>query len=214
MWSGRMAKSDPPLPPHALVRAERADLCLEFADTRFWRGTDRPTETLNAPGDLPAWCGTTGALDPASVQAIDARWKETPAHAASAFAEALALRETIYGIFSATARGAAPRADDLAIFNKALDRAPRRTRLQPTETGYAWRIDRPRAAPGILAAVLWSGGDLLAEPGRLRVRQCANPRCQWLFLDDSKSGTRRWCSMSACGNRAKAHRHYLKRKQG
>jgi predicted RNA-binding Zn ribbon-like protein len=45
-----------------------------------------------------------------------------------------------------------------------------------------------------------------------RVRHCANERCLWLFLDDSKSGTRRWCSMSACGNRAKAHRHYARQK--
>ena len=47
-----------------------------------------------------------------------------------------------------------------------------------------------------------------------RVRQCANPDCGWLFLDNSKSGNRRWCSMSACGNRAKAHRHYLRKKNG
>jgi predicted RNA-binding Zn ribbon-like protein len=45
-----------------------------------------------------------------------------------------------------------------------------------------------------------------------RVRQCSNPQCGWLFLDNSKSGNRRWCSMSACGNRAKAHRHYLRQK--
>jgi predicted RNA-binding Zn ribbon-like protein len=209
-----MAKAEPVSPPHALVRAERADLCLEFADTRFWRGTDRPTETLNAPGDLLAWCGANGALDPASARAIEAQWKQAPARATSVFAEALALRETLFGIFSATARGTAPRVDDLAVFNTTLDRAPQRTKLRRMDAGYAWQIAQPRAASGILAAVLWSGGDLLAEPGRLRVRQCANPRCQWLFLDDSKSGTRRWCSMSACGNRAKAHRHYLKRKQG
>ena len=45
-----------------------------------------------------------------------------------------------------------------------------------------------------------------------RVRRCANDVCLWLFLDDSKSGNRRWCSMSACGNRAKAHRHYARKK--
>jgi predicted RNA-binding Zn ribbon-like protein len=46
------------------------------------------------------------------------------------------------------------------------------------------------------------------------VRECANDKCLWLFLDDSKNGTRRWCSMSACGNRAKAHRHYARLKRG
>ena len=33
----------------------RPDLCLEFANTRYWRGQDVPTETLNAPEDLAAW---------------------------------------------------------------------------------------------------------------------------------------------------------------
>ena len=43
---------------------------------------------------------------------------------------------------------------------------------------------------------------------RDKVRRCANPECGWLFLDDSRAGKRRWCSMLACGNRAKARRHY------
>jgi predicted RNA-binding Zn ribbon-like protein len=43
-----------------------------------------------------------------------------------------------------------------------------------------------------------------------RVRRCANEKCLWLFVDESKNGTRRWCDMTACGNRAKARRHYLK----
>jgi predicted RNA-binding Zn ribbon-like protein len=40
------------------------------------------------------------------------------------------------------------------------------------------------------------------------VRRCANDKCLWLFIDRSKAGTRRWCDMAACGNRAKAQRHY------
>ena len=68
-------------------------------------------------------------------------------------------------------------------------------------------------AESLLAPVLWSAGDLLTGARRARVRQCANPRCLWLFLDDSKSGNRRWCSMASCGNRAKAHRHYARLRQ-
>ena len=61
--------------------------------------------------------------------------------------------------------------------------------------------------------MVWSAGDLLVGPRLARVRRCANERCLYLFVDDSKSGTRRWCSMAACGNRAKAHRHYVRKKQ-
>ncbi|MEU4231873.1 CGNR zinc finger domain-containing protein [Nonomuraea sp. NPDC026600] len=39
-----------------------------------------------------------------------------------------------------------------------------------------------------------------------RVRKCAHPECVLWFLDVSKNGSRRWCSMEACGNRAKVGR--------
>jgi predicted RNA-binding Zn ribbon-like protein len=50
--------------------------------------------------------------------------------------------------------------------------------------------------------------DLLTSGDLDRVGQCADDRCGWLFLDVSRNGSRRWCSMEACGNRAKARRHY------
>jgi predicted RNA-binding Zn ribbon-like protein len=43
-----------------------------------------------------------------------------------------------------------------------------------------------------------------------RVRHCAHPSCVLWFHDTSRNGTRRWCSMDACGNRAKAGRHYAR----
>jgi len=62
--------------------------------------------------------------------------------------------------------------------------------------------------------VLWSAADLLTHADRRRVRRCANDACLWLFVDESKAETRRWCDMSSCGNRAKSRRHYLKTKTG
>jgi len=45
-----------------------------------------------------------------------------------------------------------------------------------------------------------------------RIRTCAHPDCTLNFYDDSKNGTRRWCTMSGCGNRAKAAA-FLQRKK-
>jgi predicted RNA-binding Zn ribbon-like protein len=201
-----------PSPATALVRAERADLGLAFTDTRYWRRSQQ-TETLHAPVDLLRWCAKEGVLDAASAGRLEARWAEAPAEATARFAEGLALRETIYRVFEAQAGGKVAPAGDLVAFNKALAQAPRRATLEPDADAYAWRIEVPHDISGILAAVLWTSGDLLASPRRNRVRRCANPQCGGIFLDDSKSGTRRWCMMSVCGNRAKAHRHYMKRRK-
>ena len=85
-----------------------------------------------------------------------------------------------------------------------------------TGGGFGWAVGSARFtdAAALLAPVLWSTGDLLAGNQLARVRECANSNCLWVFIDESKNGTRRWCSMSACGNRAKAHRHYTRKKAG
>lgn len=60
--------------------------------------------------------------------------------------------------------------------------------------GGAWPIAPPAA-------------ELLVSPQRARVNACAG----WLFLDGSRPGTRRWCDMAVCGNRAKVRQHYAAR---
>ena len=62
----------------------------------------------------------------------------------------------------------------------------------------AWR-------PAVLAA--YDLLDILAEHPD-RIRQCEHDKCVLWFLDTSRNGTRRWCTMARCGNRAKAERHY------
>ncbi|GAA3094406.1 CGNR zinc finger domain-containing protein [Streptomyces rectiviolaceus] len=46
-----------------------------------------------------------------------------------------------------------------------------------------------------------------------RIRPCAHEACVLHFFDTSRNGTRRWCSMAACGNRAKASRHYARSRE-
>ena len=173
----------------------RPDLCLDFANTRYWRGQETPTETLNVPADLAAWAKASKPLP------------------ATEFDEAIALREALYRLFDAQAQGKAAPTRDLDALNRALAQAPARITLKRGRDGYEWEVDaKAGTALALLAPVLWSAGDLLAGPRLDKVRRCANPDCGWLFLDDSRAGKRRWCSMSSCGNRAKARRHYHKGK--
>ena len=177
----------------------RDDLSLAFVNTRYWRGRARPTETLQAPDDLAAWWkGETGEALPAP----EAAW----------FGAALALREALHGLFAARASEAPPPADDLAVLNTALQAAPARRQLAWAGDGLDWAVETASAWEGVRARLLWSAAELLTGPRRERVRQCDNPECRYLFLDASKAGNRRWCDMASCGNRAKAHRHYRRRR--
>jgi predicted RNA-binding Zn ribbon-like protein len=64
----------------------------------------------------------------------------------------------------------------------------------------------------VLFAVLGSAAELLASDRVGRIRECASADCTWLFVDESRNRSRRWCDMSACGNRMKARRHYQRAK--
>lgn len=201
----------PPSPVRPLP-APREDLCLEFANTRFWRPREHPTETLHGFADLLAWCETANTLDGASADAFRHWAPRSTRDAVAIFDDAIALREAIYRAFGATAGGDVPAERDVATLNRLLERAPGRTAVTAAASANRWQLPpvMPTAA-SLLAPVLWSAGDLLTGERLARVRLCANAKCRWLFLDDSKGGTRRWCAMSACGNRAKAHRHYLRK---
>jgi predicted RNA-binding Zn ribbon-like protein len=199
----------------ALIPAPREDLCLALANTRFWRGRDTPSESLGGIEDLLAWLANTAKIPPQTIEAVGKRLRRQSSEAAKLFSEAIELREAIYRACSALAASEPVGERELALLNRALAEAPDRETLAHAERGYAWEVKKIDAsAAGLLAPVLWSAADLLTHADRRRVRRCANDACLWLFVDESKAGTRRWCDMSSCGNRAKSRRHYLKTKAG
>ncbi len=190
-----------PIRSDEVIPAPAADLCLTFANTCYWRGTASPTDELQSPDDVLRWAAKAEHLPAAMVKRFE--------RSGALLQEAIEIRETVHHCFAAVAAGHAPAEKELGALNAALAEAPPRQRVRAT--GWDVGFSRPWITT-LLAPVLWSAADLLVGPQNSRVRQCANPACGWLFLDTSKGGNRRWCSMSACGNRAKAHRHYMRHK--
>ena len=198
-----------------LIAGPREGLALDYANTLSWRGSAAPAETLAGFAELLRWLtGAAGWPPEAIAMAIEWGCKDAD-KAAAVFAAAIAMREAIYRGFAAIAVGDPAPDPDLELLNRALAAAPERHRVARAGGGYLWQTSLAGlSAPTLLAPVLWSAADLLVGHARQRVRRCANGECLWLFVDASKSGTRRWCDMGSCGNRAKARRHYLKIKRG
>ncbi|WP_415751173.1 CGNR zinc finger domain-containing protein [Burkholderia cenocepacia] len=209
-----MSKTQPSVTTDYLIPAPSETLSLDFANTLYWRGSDPPTESLGSLDDLLAWCrdqaGVPAALADACRVPDKEKGKENGDEPAM-LARALALREALYRLFYAQAEQHEPQPEDLALLGGFLAEASPRIALARVDGRYAWRIDVSGATlAGLLSPVLWSAIDLLGGARLAKVKRCANDACQWLFIDDSKNGSRRWCSMSSCGNRAKAYRHYHK----
>ncbi|KAG8154757.1 CGNR zinc finger domain-containing protein [Burkholderia catarinensis] len=204
-----MSDTQPSVTMDCLIPAPSETLSIDFANTLYWRGSDPPTETFGTMDDLLAWCREQAGVPACLAETCRARGVEDGEPAM--LARALALRETLYRLFHAQAERREPQADDLALLGGFLAEASPRVALARIDGGYAWRIGGAGATlAGLLSPVLWSAIDLLGGARLAKVKRCANDACQWLFIDDSKNGSRRWCSMSSCGNRAKAYRHYHK----
>jgi predicted RNA-binding Zn ribbon-like protein len=54
---------------------------------------------------------------------------------------------------------------------------------------------------------------LLADYDILRLKVCENPVCRWIFYDETKSRTRRYCSIEKCANLMKIRRFRARQKE-
>lgn len=187
-------------------------LCLDFVDTVNDR-LSAPRDLLRSYDDLLAWGQQAGIVGDADASALRDHATRYPANAAHTLQDAIAVREAIYRIFRAIAEETPPTANDLAVFNAALAQAMAHGCIVPQAAGFAWHWDDSsvRQLDSVLWPVMRSTADLLTSSDLEHVRLCAAEDCGWLFLDESKNHTRRWCDMKTCGNRAKARRHYQKK---
>ena len=188
--------------------------CLDFANTVGWHGGERPVEYLNRYPDLLSWCVSVGVLDGTEAEALGRRAELEPEAARVVLARAVLLREAVYSVFLAAAEGRDPSPSDLDVLNGELSGALARTRLTTEAGGFGWgwdgwaELDRP------LWSVARSAAELLTSEGLRRVKVCMGEACGWLFLDESRNRSRRWCDSRDCGNRARVRRYYARRRAG
>jgi predicted RNA-binding Zn ribbon-like protein len=186
------------------------ELCLDFVNTIEWHASDHPIELLRNYGDIVAWGRRVRILDPAAGNRLLREARIDPVQAAVVLERAIEIRETIYRVALACTRRQAPVPADLEGFNRELKAALRHVRVAPGPRGLTWTWDPDdRQLDSVLWPILRSAAELLTSERQQRIGQCADDRgCGWLFLDNTKNHSRRWCEMNDCGNRAKARRHY------
>lgn len=160
---------------------------------------------------LLLWASRAEVVSPATLRRLEKLAVRKPDGARRAHRQAIAIRQTLYRVFSALADNRPALKSDLQHLNGWLRRSMPRRRILPTPERYEWAWqEQPLLPERVLWPVLAAAADLLCAADAARVREC--PSCGWLFLDRSRNRSRRWCSMRTCGNTAKARRHYRRRK--
>jgi predicted RNA-binding Zn ribbon-like protein len=171
-------------------------LAVGFANTRYAERGE-PREAIATVRELRAWLAT----------------RDLPTRVTARDVESFhALRETVRRLLDAAVNAMALPSADVAALNQAAARAPTWPELVVTTRG-AERHDRCEADPAdaALAALARSTAEMVAGPGRERLRACRAPGCVMFFEQTSRR--RSWCS-AGCGNRARVARHYERTRAG
>jgi predicted RNA-binding Zn ribbon-like protein len=182
------------------------DAAIDFVNTAgLSRG--KAFEDLTSADDAVHWLHAAGFLSHETALAEARRFSADPGAAERAVRAARATRAGLRELIDALAEEREPRADAIAAVNGAL-RVEETAQLVPA--GMRLRVAFRRSGEPFdqaLATIARLVADELSEGRPERFRVCENDTCRWAFYDKSRPGTRRWCEMSSCGNRAKAARH-------
>lgn len=187
--------------------------CLDFVNTVDRDGDQYSQEWFRTPGDLIGWAQYIGLLSSAQAEALLRQVEQQPEESMKFFNQALQLREALYRIFSAFAAKRSQAADDLELLNTLLSEMQGHLRFVAVNFSFTWEWTETNQLDFILWQIVRSTIDVLTSSECDRLRECAGVGCGWVFLDFSRNRSRRWCDMEDCGNRAKANRHYDRKRK-
>jgi predicted RNA-binding Zn ribbon-like protein len=150
-----------------------------------------PVERIPDAAALGRWLVAAGLLPTA------------PSVSEAHLAQARELREAISSLARAVISASPVSGQPLAIVNGHAVRPDLPPQLG-VEDGRPVVATRAAAdVPSALATIARDAVLLLGGPQAARIKECEYPECSLLFLDETQSGRRRWCSMGRCGNRVK-----------
>lgn len=154
--------------------------------------TDRSgatVERLATPGSLATWFELNGfGVPPRELAESD-------------LLRARDLREAVHRVGTAVATDVEPASADVERLNEFSAGGAAHLVF---ESGRAtWRLPSLRWVDSLLGVIADDAIRTLGGDSRSRVRVCDRPECRGLFVDTSRAGIRRWCSMNYCGNRQK-----------
>lgn len=176
--------------PHTLSRY----LCIDFVNSRFTNhtGTGEVYDRLEMP-QWRHWFTQRASL------AVPR--PPTP----SEHRELVSLRHLLRELLQSRHE---PSARTRARINRDLSRSPASWQLLREGPGVQLRLGwRSEDWHAVIAAALASYCDLLTSGQISQVRRCANPHCSYLFFDESRNLSRRWCDPAACGNLLTVRKH-------
>jgi len=186
-------------------------LALDFLNTRPVSAKG-PTELLPDVDALLRWLITSDVLTRQNGKALARKWSGTP-QATVFLRDLLKFRERLRTAVIRQEAGLPVSDAFIAELNSLLKRHPSVIALQRNRNklGLAAAF-KPRKPNDLWVPIANAVADLLSDALLERVRKCEG--CIVHFLDTSKKGSRRWCSMNICGNKIKVAAYQRRMRAG
>jgi len=175
-------------------------LALDFLNTRPVLA-EGPKELLPDVDALVRWLVASGLLTRAEGRALARKWRRTP-QSARFLRELLKFRERLRATIIRQEAGFSVSDAFIGELNSLLKEDPSVIALQRTgKKLLLGTIFKPENPNDVWAPIGIAVAEFLSNVSPGRVRKCES--CVVHFLDTSKKGSRRWCSMNICGNKIK-----------
>ena len=199
--------------PPAMFLAEAGG--LDFLNT-LAIPVDVEVEWLASGEDLLAWLEAAELLDRAALDEV--RALATPKQLDAVAAQARALREWFRGFvqrhrgkpLARSAEGELEPLNGLLARDRTFTQIVARAKADTRDGDAALKLvarRRWQSADDLLLPIAQAIADLVSTADFAHVKKCESPTCVLHFLDTTRGGRRRWCSMAVCGNRAKQAAH-------
>ena len=197
----------PPL-PHRPLLIVGGNVALDLANTVDAPGLPTEFDHLQHPVTVLAWAEQVGLVDHRQRGELARYAGQADDRVPAELRRLHRLRRAIEDVFGAIAEQAEIPQPGWAALRRAAGEAMgaawpdrRGDHVHPS-----WEIDSLDALGHPLAYAAW---DLLTSGPLDRVKRCS--ACPWIYLDRSKNGSRRWCTMEDCGKAVKMRRYVEKR---
>ena len=185
--------------------------CLDFVNTVDPRVGTMRREYLSDYASLVEWSELAGVINKTQRGALAEQAVCEKGEAQRVFLRAKSFREALYKLASAQARQRQAPAAAMKRIIRAIRQAWRHVDLVRLRHRYAVKATEDLDLPLSLLAL--DAERLITSNALASIRMCDAKECGWVFLDTSQGPRRRWCSMAVCGNREKARRFALRRRQ-
>jgi predicted RNA-binding Zn ribbon-like protein len=125
-----------------------------------------------------------------------------------------ALRSWLRNLVEKLVQGVPLIDEDMDLINSFLQQVPVRRKLVAENGRYRWILTPDKKDwRWVEAEIIASFAGMLTEHDPSRIRICENQQCLWVFYDESKNRSRRWCDNRTCGNRMNVRKHRQRRRQ-